>query len=134
MKTWELDSKYYFNYLVAYRHAGMGLSLVLHPHLSLLLSLFAFISKQCQCFCLQVCMSPSCQKCVSKKGEKSYKVLLAIPKFSSNYKSRSGLHLGMVQSEGCAGLSCSVKKNNLDNDDLNVNFHKGFFLWPYWGL
>lgn len=31
MKTWELDSKHYFNYLAAYRRAGMGPSLVLPP-------------------------------------------------------------------------------------------------------
>lgn len=57
MKTLELDSKYHFNYLVAYQHAGMGLSLLLHPHLSLLVPLFAFISQQRWCFyvfCAQV--------------------------------------------------------------------------------
>lgn len=117
METWELDSKYCFNYLVAYRHAGMGLSLVPHPHLSLLLSFFAFISQQHWCFCLQMWTSPSsCQTTISKEGKKSYKGLFAIPKFLSNFTGPqvdfTCSSMGKVQSEGSAGLSCSGKKNN----------------------
>lgn len=128
MKTWELDSKYYFKYLFAHLYAGMGLSLMLHHHLSLLLSLFAFISQQRQCFCLQAYTSPSsCQTTVSKKGEKSYKGLFAIPKFSRPQVDFTCPSMGRVQSEQFAALNCSGKKNNLDNNGIDVNFHKGFF-------
>lgn len=51
MKTQELDSKYYFNYLAAYQHTEMGLSLVLHPHLSLPLFPRSIGVSACRCAC-----------------------------------------------------------------------------------
>lgn len=82
MKTWQHDSKY-FNYLIAYWHARMGLSLMLHPHLSLLLSLLAFVSQQLWCFCFQVCTAPPCQAATFKnQEEKSHRrVSLPLPIF-----------------------------------------------------
>jgi len=73
-------------------------------------------------------MSPaSSQTTVSNKGEKSYKGLSAIPKFSRPQVDFTCPSLGRAWSEGSAALNSSGEKNNLDNDDINMNFHKGFF-------
>lgn len=134
MKAWQLDNKY-CNYLVAYWHARMGLSLVLHPLLSLFLSLFAFVSQQLWCFCSQVCTASPCQAASLKKqkGEKSYEGLFAIPNFPAILQDPNGLHMSLhvrgpaiVLLVGAAVEMRITQKMML----LGCIFTKGFFHSP----
>lgn len=87
MESWQQILFQLFNYW----HAGMGLSLVLHPHLSFLLSLFAFVSQQLS---FQVCRAPPCQTTIlkKKKGRKVIKGSLCHSQFFQQfYRTTSGL-------------------------------------------